>query len=163
MSQPICRFRLQFLGPAIRFSILTAILFEGLIRLDGVLLDHGAWLVARLFLLLGAALWMGLLVLLCRVRVTPLGIKSPDWPWIVRELPWDSIAIVQRVNLLGFRFLVLYAANKPFGMWVPLFLKDGDQFWRMVKGCVPLDHPLRIAAEPDAAPAPARDVGSEAS
>ena len=143
-SQPVCRFRLRFLGPAIRFSILAAILLEVLIWLDGG--RHlGAWLVARLLILVWSALWMGLLVLLCRVRVTATGIKFPDWPLVVRELPWDQMVTVRRVNLLGFRFLAIYGAGNPFGMWLPLFLRDVDQFWRVVEGCVTSDHPLRAS------------------
>jgi hypothetical protein len=94
-------------------------------------------------MLVFAVCFFGLFSLLWPIRITPTGIKCPDWAWLVRELRWEQIAVAKHVNLLGFRFLVLYEAGNDFGLWVPLFLRNEEGFWRAIKACVGRDHPIR--------------------
>jgi hypothetical protein len=140
MADLMCRFRLQFVRPAARLAILASVLLELLIWMDGAR-DHAAWLVARLFLVLVCALFMGLMVLLCGVRVTLTGLRCPGW----RELAWERMSTVHSCNLLGFRFLVIYPEGASFGVWLPLFLRNLDQLRSVVEACVASSHPLRVS------------------
>lgn len=141
-SLPIVRFRPRFLGPTLRLAVMTALAVEVGIRLEGNRIALDEWAVIQTGTFICSAVGMGLFALVYRLRLSPTGIRSPDWP-LVREFAWDRIDVVRRVNLLGFRFLALYEAGNDFGVWIPLFLKGEDDFWRVVRACVGPDHPMR--------------------
>lgn len=143
MSEPTLRFRLKVVSPALIFTVWLSVLVQALIALDRPPVIDEAWLVARLLMLVFAVCYFGLLSLLWPIRITSTGIKCPDWAWLVRELRWEQIAVAKHVNLLGFRFLVLYEAGNDFGLWVPLFLRNEEGFWRAIRACVGRDHPIR--------------------
>jgi hypothetical protein len=139
-------FRIRFLGPTLGLTFLASAVAALLIFFDGRNrpLDPIGLLIARLVPIPIAALFIGLLMWLCRIRVTPRGIKYPAWPLLVRELPWEEMHMVQHVNLLGFRFLAIYKHGAAAGLWLPLFLKNPDLFSEAVRAYLPGDHPLAV-------------------
>jgi hypothetical protein len=137
-------FRIRFLGPALGLSTLASVLAMLLIFFDhpNNAPDTVGLLILRLFPIPGAALFTGVLVLLCPVRVTSRGIKHPAWPLLVREVPWHEMHSVHYVNLLGFRFLAIYRQGAATGLWLPLFINKRDLFCELVRTYVGEDHPL---------------------
>jgi hypothetical protein len=121
-----------------------ALVFEAIGLVAGEQLPLDEWAVMQTGCLITAAMTFGTLSVLCPVGITPRGIRSPDWRYLVREHTWDEIDTVHVVNLLGIRFLAMYQQNCDFGTWVPLFLRDEEGFWRAVEACVGPLHPLRM-------------------
>jgi hypothetical protein len=147
MDHPrIYHFRIRFLGPALGLAFLASAVTALLILFDGRNrpVDPVGFLIARLLPIPVAALFIGLLMWLCPIRVTPRGIKYPAWTLVVREVPWEEMHTVQYVNLLGFRFLAIYRRGAAAGLWVPLFLKNPDLFCEAVRAYLPGAHPLAI-------------------
>ncbi len=79
--------------------------------------------VAVLFI----ALFTVLVVFLYRIIVVADGIYAYTWHGVYRYLSWQEIVSVSRMNIPGFGYLRV-ASKKGAVVWVPLFLKDFEQF-----------------------------------
>ncbi|MCX7665687.1 MAG: hypothetical protein N2112_09080 [Gemmataceae bacterium] len=135
------RFRMALLRPTLIIGFWTACVFELLLLFEEE--RHvKAWLVARLIVLLFALVSTLILVLLFWVKVTPSGIKFPNWPILIRKMKWDEVIHVRSINLGGLRFLVLYSSPASFGDWIPLFLAEPELFCKSLEEFVPKTHPL---------------------
>jgi hypothetical protein len=150
MSDPAppsaCYFRIRFLPPTICVSFLASTVTIILILFDNrnVGPDPIGLLIVRLLPIPIAGLFMGLVVLLCPIRVTSRGITYPGWRFLVRELLWEEMHSVQYVNLVGLRFLAIYRDGAATGLWLPLFINNSARFCELISIYVDDDHPLLL-------------------
>jgi hypothetical protein len=103
----------------------------------------------RLFIplvLLGAASWSSITLLLCQVDVTEAGLTLNS----VNALPWAQVEAVTHANFLGLRYLKAHRRGRRWAWWFPLYLADEDGFRRAVIERAPAGNPFRTLFEMEA-------------
>ena len=97
-------------------------------------------------LLLGAATWSALGLLLCQIDVTEDGLTLNS----VNALPWTQVEAVTPSNILGLRYLKARRKGRRWAWWFPLYLADEDGFRRAVIERAPAGNPFRTLFEMEA-------------
>src|SRR5262245_1693095 len=86
-------------------------------------------------------------VVLFPVYVYPDGLRCYDFFGDYRLAYWDRIDRTSTANLLGLRYLRVFATDLRKPRWLPLFLADMDGFVEAVYQRTGRDHPLIAALE----------------
>src|SRR5262245_36534973 len=73
------------------------------------------------------------LVILFRVFVSPEGIRCYDFWGRYHTVTWPDVVDVRPINMLGLKYLRVYAEDVSTPVWVPTFLTDQRGFDDLVR------------------------------
>lgn len=81
------------------------------------------------------------------VRVTPEGIYGRTFWSRARFVAWEDIITVRVIGFPPTRFLRLFSGDGGAPLWMPLFIKQRDQWHASILECAGEGHPLRTFLE----------------
>lgn len=90
------------------------------------------------FMMLAAAAFAYFIVLfvlsnIFKITVEPKGLHSTNIFGMARMVVWQDITDVKYLNLFGLSYLRVFSSHLRFPIWIPLFLKNKDEFRQLLK------------------------------
>lgn len=82
-----------------------------------------------------------------RVHVSEDVLRGFDFWGKYHNVPWSAIRKVRPCSVGWLKYLKLYSDSSTVPIWLPLFLHDGERFWRHVRRWAPQTPLSRFAPE----------------
>ncbi len=98
---------------------------------------------ALVFVEVGETIGAIILVLLFKITLTRESIKGHSFFGFKRHPTWEQIESVKPFNFLFLKYLRVYTNDGKSPIWLPLFIKNGDDFIERILEFAPKENPLR--------------------
>jgi len=129
MPEKYKKFRMRFVPPFTFTIILSIIGFSGyLFVTEGINIDWKSCVIALSGMLLFVLLYILTIIIYYKVTLTEDGIKGFNFWGKYRFVQWNEINNVKFINFCGLKFLRVFSKNERLSLWIPLFLKDMNDF-----------------------------------
>jgi len=92
--------------------------------------------------LISGAIVLLLLISLFSVEIDSSGIRAANTWGVKQKLKWDEITNCRPFNLLGLRYVRLYGGKSRWGIWLPDFLSNKQEFINLTFEFAPTSNPI---------------------
>ena len=77
-----------------------------------------------------------------RFSAGPAGIEGFDSWWRRRTIDWHDIKCVRTFNFFGLRYLRIWDRESRWPIWLPVFVRRGEELYELIVANVGPQHPL---------------------